>query len=179
MCGIAGFAGKGTKEGLEKMITTLKHRGPDSQKTEFFGPVGLAHARLSIIDVSLAAAQPMCNPERTLWIVFNGEIYNFRTLRCSLEAAGYAFQTASDTEVLLQAYAVYGVEAFSLLEGMFALAIYDSSQGQVILARDRLGKKPLYWTVSDGTLVFGSKMVLKWIGSLLKKQYYLGPVSRA
>jgi asparagine synthase (glutamine-hydrolysing) len=158
MCGIAGYVGKGDKGVLERMTNALAHRGPDDAGFFIQGNIGLGHRRLSIIDTSPAGHQPMQSRDGSVVIVFNGEIYNFQTLRRELEGKGYAFRGGSDTEVILTLYQEYGTHCFSKLNGMFAIGIFDHAAGSVILARDRFGKKPLYWSVMDGTLVFGSEL---------------------
>lgn len=158
MCGIAGFAGTGDEATLGAMAARLKHRGPDASGTWISekGRAGLAHTRLSIIDLSLAAKQPMESADGRYHIAFNGEIYNFAELR--KELASYPFKTHSDTEVILAAYAAWGAEGFERLRGMFAFAIYDSRAQELILARDRLGKKPLYWSKTASGFIFGSEL---------------------
>jgi asparagine synthase (glutamine-hydrolysing) len=158
MCGIAGFAGTGDEAALGAMAARLKHRGPDASGTWMSeeGRAGLAHTRLSIIDLSLAAKQPMESADGRYRIVFNGEIYNFAELK--KELASYPFRTHSDTEAILAAYAAWGVEGFKRLRGMFAFAIYDSHAQELVLARDRLGKKPLYWSKTASGFIFGSEL---------------------
>jgi asparagine synthase (glutamine-hydrolysing) len=158
MCGIAGFAGTGDEATLGAMAARLKHRGPDASGTWISekGRAGLAHTRLSIIDLSLAAKQPMESADGRYHIVFNGEIYNFAELR--KELSSYPFKTHSDTEVILAAYAAWGAGGFERLRGMFAFALYDSRAQELILARDRLGKKPLYWSKTASGFIFGSEL---------------------
>lgn len=158
MCGIAGFWGQGNRDDIARMIATLKHRGPDDTGVVFEQGVALGHARLSILDLSPAGHQPMALPDKSLSIVFNGEIYNFQELRADLARRGVRFVSTTDTEVILHLYKTFGVEAFAKMNGMFALALYDAKIGELILARDRLGKKPLYWSVTGGTLLFGSEL---------------------
>lgn len=157
MCGIAGYFGEGNRAVLTAMTDALRHRGPDDTGVYVEGAVGLGHRRLAVIDLTPAGHQPMSVAERVT-VVFNGEIYNFRTLRQELERSGYRFRTHTDTEVILQAYLAYGAQCFDRLEGMFALALYDREEKKLLLARDRLGKKPLYWSVGNGTLLFGSEL---------------------
>ncbi len=158
MCGIAGYVGKGNESLLRTMGGTLRHRGPDAsgvwQTPD--GTIGLAHTRLAIIDLSPGGEQPMRSSDGRFIIVFNGEIYNFAELKKGL--ASYPFKTHSDTEVILAAYQAWGAGAFARLRGMFALGIYDTKEKELMLVRDRLGKKPLYWTFADDTLVFGSEL---------------------
>ncbi len=133
------------------------HRGPDDGGILCAGPVGLAHRRLSIIDLSPAGHQPMGNEDGSIWIVFNGEIYNFQELRPDLLQRGHRFRSQTDTEVILHLYEAHGVECLSRLRGMFAFAIWDGPNRQLFLARDRLGKKPLYYQVDAEALRFASE----------------------
>ena len=159
MCGIAGFLGAGDEKTLGKMNAALGRRGPDDHGTYLHDGAGLAHTRLSIIDLSASGHQPMKSASGNTVITFNGEIYNFPELRRELEAGGtYLFRSNTDTEVILALYEKYGVEAFSRLNGMFAFALYDVRKKSLILVRDRLGKKPLYWGIFNATLVFGSEL---------------------
>jgi asparagine synthase (glutamine-hydrolysing) len=162
MCGIAGILKFDPRERvdeqrLRRMRDTLLHRGPDDQGLMIAGPVGFAHRRLSIIDLA-GGRQPMANADRTLWITYNGEIYNFRELRSDLELRGYRFMTQCDTEVVLRAYEAFGEECVERLRGMFAFAVWDQRRNKVFLARDRLGIKPLYYAVADGELLFASEI---------------------
>ncbi len=159
MCGIAGFQGKGTLDDAQRMIARLAYRGPDRQDATVIADTGLAHARLSIIDLSHGADQPMRDASGQLTIVFNGEIYNYKALRDVLLRSGkYTFITSSDTEVLLYLYAEHGAAMLPMLNGMFALAIHDARSGELFLARDRMGKKPLHYAQENGTFVFGSEL---------------------
>ena len=128
---------------VAKMMETLRHRGPDDRGTYFNGPVGFGHQRLSIIDLD-GGQQPMCNEDETIWIVFNGEIYNYLELRQDLER-DHTFRTHTDTEVILHLYEEYGERCVDRLNGMFAFAIWDWRQRRLFAARDRLGIKPFYW----------------------------------
>lgn len=161
MCGIAGtirFSGEPVNRSrLLAMRNVLTHRGPDDAGCVVMGRVGLAHTRLSIIDLD-HGHQPMCNRDGRLWITYNGEIYNFRELRDQLKGAGYPFRTQSDTEVILAAYEAYGEHCVDHLRGMFAFAIWDAMKDRVFLARDRLGIKPLYYTITQNELAFGSEI---------------------
>ncbi|WP_144554592.1 asparagine synthase (glutamine-hydrolyzing) [Bacillus sp. X1(2014)] len=194
MCGICGFI---TKEPfnldyLEKMNNTLVHRGPDDngevilQKDGFY--FGLAHSRLSILDLSEMGHQPMHSDDSTISIVFNGEIYNYIELREELRAIGYRFRSNTDTEVIIYAYQEWGTNCFNRLNGMFAIAIYDKSKNELILARDRIGKKPLYYYHKLGHFVYASelKAIMKYpqfvkeirkdvISSYLYHQYIPAP----
>jgi asparagine synthase (glutamine-hydrolysing) len=160
MCGIAGYLGKDGDSGtLHAMAEHLHHRGPDASGVWHSpdGMAGLAHTRLAIIDLSPNAAQPMQNNDGTLAVAFNGEIYNFADLK--KELSFYPFKSHSDTEVILAAYQAWGIGAFTRMRGMFAIALYDARKREMVLVRDRLGKKPLYWTITkEGTLVFGSEL---------------------
>jgi asparagine synthase (glutamine-hydrolysing) len=146
------------------MIGTLHHRGPDDEGVWHDGGCGLAHARLSIIDLSSAGHQPMSTADGRVWITFNGEIYNFMELRAELESKGYVFHSRTDTEVILYGYLAWGVEVIGRLRGMFAFALWDKAERKLLLARDRFGKKPLYYSVVRDLLLFGSeiKALLTW-----------------
>lgn len=157
MCGIAGFVGQGDADVLGRMIGTLAYRGPDDSGVWHEGVLGFAHARLSIIDLSAAGHQPMQSKNGAVAITFNGEIYNYLELRKELEHSGRTFKSKSDTEVIIQLYEVYGEQSFRRLQGMFAFALYDKKSGACFLARDRMGEKPLYYTVARETLVFASE----------------------
>lgn len=157
MCGITGFiGGRGNERDLKRMLATLKHRGPDDEGVYFESGVGLGHARLSIIDLSPSGHQPMWNASRTIVIVFNGEIYNYKELK--KELAGYVFQSTSDTEVIIALYEKFGDACFAKLSGMFAIAIYDAHKKKLLLARDRMGKKPMYWShMKNSVFMFASE----------------------
>lgn len=159
MCGIAGFLDKGgaTPDGaLEAMAQSLAHRGPDGQGLHRAGPIGLAHRRLAIIDLSAAADEPMTNEDGTLWLVFNGEIYNFRELRERL-APRHRFRSQGDGETILHLYEEHGDECVAQLDGMFAFALWDAPRQRLLLARDRSGKKPLYYADTPSVFAFGSE----------------------
>jgi asparagine synthase (glutamine-hydrolysing) len=160
MCGIVGivnYDGRAADgEVLARMNAAIRHRGPDEEGTHLGGRTGLAMRRLAIIDLA-CGQQPIYNADRTACIVFNGEIYNFRELRARLEEFGHEFQTDSDTEVVLQAYERYGADCPKHLRGMFAFAIWDERTGELLLARDRVGKKPLLYARTGGAFVFGSE----------------------
>jgi len=162
MCGITGtVAPPGTRPDralLGRMNDTLLHRGPDADGVWVDRNVGLGHRRLTIIDTSSAADQPLFNEDRTVALVFNGEIYNFQSLRAELEAAGHRFATRSDTEVLVHGWEEWGEAVVDRLRGMFAFALYDLAQGRLFLARDRIGKKPLFWARTARGFVFGSEI---------------------
>jgi asparagine synthase (glutamine-hydrolysing) len=158
MCGIAGIVG-GTPASpvLEAMLAALEHRGPDDRGAHVGDGVALGMTRLSIIDL-VTGRQPMSSDDGAATIVFNGEIYNFRAIRAELEAGGARFRTQSDTEVILRAWEAEGARCVHRLRGMFAFAVWDARRRQLFLARDRLGKKPLYYWQSGATLVFASEI---------------------
>src|SRR5258705_4940206 len=168
MCGIAGFIDLESTEAirgqaerarlLARMCGVIRHRGPDDQGVLVKDGVALGMRRLSIIDLA-GGHQPISGEDRTVTIVFNGEIYNFREIKQQLESRGHVFNTNSDTEAIVHAFEEYGVSCVDYLRGMFAFAIWDDKAQQLFIARDRVGKKPLYYTVtSDGTFVFGSEI---------------------
>ncbi len=160
MCGIAGIVGElrqGDREALEAMSACLRHRGPDGDGMYADGRALLASRRLAVIDLA-GGRQPMGNEAGTVQVVFNGEIYNFGDLREDLRARGHRFVTRSDTEVLVHAYEAFGEDFVRLLDGMFAFALWDAAEGRLILARDRVGKKPLFYTIVDGTAIFSSEL---------------------
>jgi asparagine synthase (glutamine-hydrolysing) len=158
VCGIAGiYREEGVEEDvLRRMAGALAHRGPDGEGIRVDGAVGLAHRRLSIIDLE-GGAQPMTNESGKLWIVYNGEIYNFPDLRDFLIERGHRFRTRSDTEVVLHLYEELGEDCVHRLDGMFAFAIWDGRDRSFFLARDHLGQKPLFWTLRGGTFAFASE----------------------
>ena len=162
MCGICGIWNKPDKAAVESMIAAMRHRGPDDCGVFGDERVSLGMARLSILDLSPTGHQPMSNPEQTIWIVYNGEAYNFQSERQLLKKMGYAFLSTSDTEVILRMYERYGDDFLLRLRGMFALAIYDRRGGpgreRLLLARDPLGIKPLLYTEIDGRLIFASEI---------------------
>ncbi len=163
MCGIAGIFHLETAkpvdpERVKRMTDAIAHRGPDGAGVWTAPGVGLGHRRLSIIDLE-GGAQPMQSQDAALTLTFNGEIYNFRELRQELEAAGHAFRTQSDSEVILQGWRHWGVECVSHFHGMFAFAIHDARTKQLFLARDRVGVKPLFYApIADGSVLFGSEL---------------------
>lgn len=163
MCGITGifnFQRKNAidKSLLKKMTDILVHRGPDSSDYYWDSYCGLGHRRLSIIDLSSKAKQPMCNENKSIWIVFNGEIYNFSGLKKELESKHHSFKSDSDTEVIIHGYEEYGESIVEKLRGMFAFAIWDSDKKQLFLARDRVGKKPLFYYADEERFVFASEL---------------------
>ena len=162
MCGIAGIINfQGTpisRDLIKKMTDIMAHRGPDGEGQWVDGNVALGHRRLSIIDLSAQASQPMLNADRSVGITFNGEIYNYQELIPEIEAKGYRFTSHSDTEVILHLYEIYGDDCFSKLRGMFALAIWDQKRKCLVLARDRVGIKPLYYLSNKEVFVFASEI---------------------
>ncbi|MDZ7332186.1 MAG: asparagine synthase (glutamine-hydrolyzing), partial [candidate division KSB1 bacterium] len=162
MCGICGMIWSDPNRSvdqmvIQKMCDVIVHRGPDEEGNYVTGNVGLGMRRLSIIDLD-TGKQPISNEDDTLWIVFNGEIYNFQEIRDELEKRGHRFKTRSDTETILHAYEQYGEACVQLLNGMFAFAIWDSRDQSLFLARDRLGKKPLYYLHDKDRFIFGSEI---------------------
>jgi asparagine synthase (glutamine-hydrolysing) len=161
MCGIAGIVdlvGKGVDRPLlRRMSARLVHRGPDEEGYFDGQRASLGQRRLSIIDLS-SGQQPLANEDESVWVTFNGEIYNFQELRARLEALGHRFKTHSDTEVIVHAYEQYGPACVSQFRGMFAFAVWDEPRRTLFLARDRVGKKPLFYAVVDGQLVFASEL---------------------
>lgn len=162
MCGICGYFGFADASGqdgtISRMTSSLHHRGPDDSGVFWDDPVALGHTRLSIIDLSQNGHQPMLTQDGSLALVYNGEIYNFQQLKKELEREGCRFKGHSDTEVVLQAYCLWGKAAFPRFDGMFALAVWDCSAKKLTLARDRFGIKPLYYYSHNGIVVFGSEI---------------------
>jgi asparagine synthase (glutamine-hydrolysing) len=167
MCGIAGiyqWSGASIKrEYLENMVNSLAHRGPDGSGIHIDGPVGLGHRRLAIVDPALGQ-QPMLSDDGKVAVSFNGEIYNYRELRTELLGLGLCFHTDSDTEVILQAYRTWGEDCLKRFNGMWALAIWDAALRRLLLTRDRIGEKPLFYAEHDGALLFASepKALFAW-----------------
>src|SRR2546428_6965466 len=167
MCGIAGFVESSTisapygpiesRELVHRRCEVIRHRGPDDEGLLVGDGVAPGMRRLSIIDLC-TGHQPIHNEDRTVWIVFNGEIYNFRELRRELEAAGHHFYTSTDTEAIVHAYEQWGASAIGRLRGMFGLAIWDARSRTLLLARDRIGIKPLHYAEVNGRLYFGSEI---------------------
>ena len=168
MCGIVGIVARDTALNpalLQDVTQSLAHRGPDDSSTvilhshdSFSAEVGLGHRRLAILDLSPLGRQPMQDPQTGNWVVYNGEIYNFREIRRKLESKGYSFQSRSDTEVLLKAYGLWGRDCLYHLRGIFAFAIWDESNSSLFLARDPLGVKPLYYSVQKQHFLFASEI---------------------
>lgn len=157
MCGIAGFTWRDERL-IQLVSSVLFHRGPDQSGNYCDDSVSLGHRRLSIIDLSDHGRQPMSNEDGTIWITYNGEIYNFQELRARLEGKGHIFQSRTDTEVIVHAYEEYGRECVQWLNGMFAFALWDRRRRELLLVRDRLGVKPLYYYQKDDKLVFASEI---------------------
>src|SRR6266540_875196 len=162
MCGIFGMcmtetAGQVASGALDAMGESLWHRGPDEGGIHTEPGVGLGMRRLSIIDLK-TGHQPLANEDRSVWVVFNGEIYNYRELTADLLARGHRFSTASDTETLVHLYEEHGADCVRHLQGMFAFALWDSRRKALLLARDHLGIKPLYYAQTSQGLIFGSEL---------------------
>ncbi|AFC27791.1 asparagine synthetase [Paenibacillus mucilaginosus 3016] len=184
MCGIAGFctsdANQARPEILQAMIEEIHHRGPDNHGIRFYPGdrqevIGLGHKRLSIIDLSDNGKQPMASVSGNTSIVFNGEIYNYHTIRRELEAEGWTFRTGTDTEVILNLYEKYGEGCLRHLNGMFAFAIYDHRKKQLFIARDRFGVRPLYYSLRGGKgLAFASELKALWKFPGVKKEVRFG-----
>ena len=162
MCGIAGQFNFQRPESVERetivrMTRSIAHRGPDDEGFFIAGPVGLGFRRLSIIDLA-GGHQPMSDAEETVWIIFNGEIYNYRELRAELQEKGHQFRTNSDTEVIIHGYKEWGTDVFNHLNGMFGLAIWDVKKERLVVARDAMGIKLIYYRIANGQLTFGSEI---------------------
>jgi asparagine synthase (glutamine-hydrolysing) len=156
MCGIAGFAGFDNPDLLRAMAASLIHRGPDAGGFHTAPGVGLASRRLAVIDLK-TGDQPIANEARDVWVVFNGEIYNCDALRAQLEARGHRFSTTTDTECIVHLYEDFGLDFLQHLRGMFAIALWDEGKKRLVLARDRIGEKPLYFQTDGARLLFGSE----------------------
>lgn len=170
MCGICGYAGMGRDEPLLRAMTgRLRHRGPDDDGVYMHERVGLGMQRLSIIDVS-GGAQPIFNERRSVVVVANGEIYNYRELRADLERRGHRFATRSDTETIVHLYDEHGIAGLQYLRGMFAFALYDADEDVLFLVRDRLGIKPLYYWHEGGKLLFASEIKALLVSDAVSRQ---------
>lgn len=184
MCGICGFASKGTvaRQRLCEMNDTLRHRGPDDAGIWMgqSGPwqIGLAHRRLSILDLSEQGHQPMLSRDGRYILVFNGEIYNFQSLREQLSGKGYTYRSDGDTEVLLTAWQAWGEACVERIDGMFAFAVHDRQTGRLFFARDRVGKKPLYYYHQEGTIVFASELKAILLHPAFRKEIETDVLSR-
>src|SRR3984957_15481629 len=162
MCGICGkfmldSGADVSPHTIKAMTDVMFHRGPDDEGFFVAGQIGLGFRRLSIIDLS-GGHQPISNEDGTIWLVFNGEIYNYQALRRELIGKGHIFKTQSDTEVIVHLYEEFGTDCVKKLRGMFAFAIFDERRHSLLLARDRLGKKPLHYALTGETLLFGSEI---------------------
>ena len=162
MCGICGQFNFGNSAPVERrtlqaMASSIAHRGPDDEGYYLDGPLGLGFRRLSIIDLA-GGHQPMSDVEESVWVIFNGEIYNFHDLRSELESHGHVFRTKSDTEVIVHGYKEWGDEVLNKLNGMFGLAIWDVRKRRLVVARDPFGIKLIYYRVDGDTLYFGSEI---------------------
>src|SRR2546430_2944809 len=162
MCGICGQYNFIRNEPVEpdtirRMTQTMVHRGPDDEGYFISGAVGLGFRRLSIIDLA-GGHQPMSDAEETIWVILNGEIYNFKELRVQLEKRGHRFRTNSDTEVIIHGYKEWGTEVLNHLNGMFGLAIWDVKNHRLVVARDAMGIKLIYYRIANGQLTFGSEI---------------------
>ena len=161
MCGIAGFLADGDPgargDTLRRMTRSLRHRGPDDEGFYLDEFLALGARRLCVIDPP-TGCQPMANEDGTVWVVHNGEIYNFQDLRARLQRLGHRFRTASDTEVIVRAYEQYGEDCVTHLDGMFAFAVWDVARRTLMLARDRMGEKPLHYHAGPEVFAFGSEL---------------------
>lgn len=174
MCGIAGYAAfRGYEpidnDVLEKMVNIIYHRGPDESGMAVHGSVAMGMRRLSIIDLS-GGSQPIYNEDKTVWTVFNGEIYNFKEIRKELESKGHLFKTKTDTEVIVHGYEEYGSDFLKYLNGMFAIAVHDLRKNKLLLARDHIGIKPLYYTCNHERIIFGSEIKSILISKQIKPE---------
>jgi asparagine synthase (glutamine-hydrolysing) len=180
MCGICGIFETGDRvverATLKAMSDTIAHRGPDDDGFYTGAGIGLAHRRLSIIDVA-GGHQPLANEDESIWIVFNGEIYNFEELNRRYLSTGHQFKTRSDTETIVHLYEELGEACFAEMRGMFALALWDARRKRLVLARDRLGKKPLYYSWDGKRLLFGSEIKTLWKAGGLSKEMDLEALS--
>lgn len=158
MCGICGIYGLDDRASIERMLRVMKHRGPDGNGIYTDTNISLGHSRLSIIDLSENGKQPMSNENGDIWLTVNGEIYNYIELRSILQKKGHIFHSSSDSEVIIHAYEEYGLDFVKFLRGMFALSLYDCRKRRLILARDPIGKKPLYFFTNSDILVFASEI---------------------
>ncbi len=172
MCGICGFNWE-DKKIIKEMTDILDYRGPDQYDYYTDALISLGHRRLSIIDLTEKGKQPLCNEEGNIWIIYNGEIYNFKEIRFFLEKLGHVFKSNTDTEVIIHAYEEYGTNCVNLFNGMFAFAIWDSIKKKVIIARDRLGVKPLYYYFNENKLVFASEIKSILLNPFVKKEMNL------
>lgn len=174
MCGISGILGESSRQSIEAMTSAMHHRGPDDSGIFYENGIALGMARLSIIDISARGHQPMSNGDGSIWIVYNGETYNFKEERRLLEGKGHSFASSSDTETVLRMYEQYGDDFLLRMRGMFALTIYDKRRGsgreRLLLARDHLGIKPLFYTRSGSRFLFASEMKAILASGLIEKR---------
>ena len=174
MCGIAGLLGDGVDEhDVGPMLALQRHRGPDAEGIWSDRHCVLGHCRLAIIDLSEAGRQPLANEDGSVWVTFNGEIYNFQTLRTELEGLGHVFRTGTDTEAIVHAYEQWGTACVSRFRGMFAFALWDQPRRRLFLARDRVGKKPLFYTRAGGRFLFASELQGLLAGPDVPRDAYL------
>ena len=163
MCGIVGYLNLNKHHIEEKdnhlgrMCKSIYHRGPDEEGYTVLGPCAIGMTRLSIIDVA-GGQQPIANEDESIWIVFNGEIYNFQELQKLVLERGHKLKTKSDTEAIVHLYEEFGIDCLKYLEGMFAFAIWDKNKERLFIARDRMGEKPLHWGVFNNKLIFASEL---------------------
>jgi asparagine synthase (glutamine-hydrolysing) len=174
MCGICGYFEPGQdsivdRSLIKSMADTIAHRGPDGEGVYCAAGVGLGHRRLSIIDVA-TGQQPLANEDESVWITFNGEIYNYEELNKQFLSTGHRFRTRSDTETIVHLYEELGEDCFSKLRGMFAIALWDAKKRKLLLARDRIGKKPLYYSWDGTRLIFASEMKALWPAAKFQRE---------
>ncbi len=166
MCGVAGLlhlnGAPAAQDVLQKMTDAIAHRGQDGEGHWIEGNVGIGHRRLAIIDLTSAGHQPMISADHRYVLSYNGEIYNFRELRAELESAGYHFRSRTDSEVVLNALAAWGIKAIERFNGMFAFAFWDRKEKRLLLVRDRYGIKPLYYSQQGESFAFGSEQKAIW-----------------
>lgn len=182
MCGICGKLNFNRQQPIEqglihRMMNMIQHRGPDGSGEFLSGPIGLGHRRLSIIDIN-TGVQPMSNEDETVWVVYNGEIYNFQELRAELEGKGHQFKSSSDTEVIVHLYEEFGDQCVTRLRGMFAFALWDKNRQRLLLARDRVGVKPLYYMNTGEALVFGSEIKSLLVEPTIERNINLSALDR-
>ncbi|MDX8413348.1 MAG: asparagine synthase (glutamine-hydrolyzing) [Mariprofundales bacterium] len=175
MCGIAGIIGShdvsSIRQRIGRMNDAQRHRGPDGDGCFVKDGVALGHVRLSIVDLSDAGKQPMCNEDGSVWVSINGEIYNFQALRADLKQRGHAFRGSSDSEVIVHLYEEYGEDFPTYLDGMFAIALWDGTTRKTMLVRDRFGMKPLYYTCQNESLIFASELTALMASGLVDSSY--------
>ncbi len=183
MCGIVGYLNLNGKpldpadSYLPQMCKSIGHRGPDEEGMKILGPLAIGMTRLSIIDVA-TGQQPIANEDGSIWIVFNGEIYNFQELQKRVIRLGHKLRTKSDTEVIVHLYEEYGTDCLQLLEGMFSFALWDSRQETLFIARDRMGEKPLHWAIFDGQFIFGSELKALLVHPKTRRQLNLAALEK-